>query len=464
MTVLQIPTARVVQPLLGTARYKGAYGGRGGLKSHFFAGMAVERALMDASFRFVGIRETQKSLEHSVKQLLADKIQDMNAGYYFRVMDKEIVINGDRGGHMIFQGMQQHTADSIKSLEGYDVAWGEEAHALSHTSLRMLRPTIRKPGSELWFSWNPRRRTDAVDQLLRGSHPPKSSIVIPTNWRDNPWFPEELRADMEEDRLRDPDTFGHVWEGDYLSDHAYQLIAMQWVVDASTRKYTPDGSRPRLRISVDVADGGPDSTVVTARLEYATFDLYLRQESHRFPQARAPIMAADAAEEMFNRFGGTVENGDDIVVDAMGVGSGTAGTLITRELPVICYAGGSSSDNNKKWRNRRVQSYLVMRNKFRDGRIAFAEDFVDDQREWQEFEEQVCMVRRRPGAERVEDLETKEQLTTREGVSPDRADSMAMQYATQAPSLSVDSPGTSSNNFESFEGVVAQHNDGGIHY
>jgi phage terminase large subunit len=114
--------------------------------------------------------------------------------------------------------MQNHTADSIKSLEGYDCAWVEEAQSLSQTSLDLLRPTIRKPGSELWFTWNPRQNSDPVDFLLRGPEPPKDAQVIKVNFNDNPWFPDVLKDEMEYDQRRDPDKFQHVWKGEYLTN------------------------------------------------------------------------------------------------------------------------------------------------------------------------------------------------------------------------------------------------------
>jgi len=114
--------------------------------------------------------------------------------------------------------MQNHTADSIKSLEGYDRAWVEEAQSLSQRSLDLLRPTIRKPNSELWFTWNPLNYTDPVDALLRGDDPPPHAIVQEVNFQDNPWFPDVLKAEMEYDRSRDPDKYKHVWLGGYSSN------------------------------------------------------------------------------------------------------------------------------------------------------------------------------------------------------------------------------------------------------
>lgn len=170
---------------------------------------------MDAKRRTVCVREVQKSLAQSVKRLLELKIEQLNAGAYFEV--QEAVIKSKRGdGMIIFQGMQNHTADSIKSLEGYDCAWVEEAQSLSQRSLDLLRPTIRKPGSELWFTWNPSQESDPVDHLLRGPKPPPDACVIQVNWQDNPWFPVVLRDEMEYDRDRDPDKYAHVWQGAYL--------------------------------------------------------------------------------------------------------------------------------------------------------------------------------------------------------------------------------------------------------
>ena len=212
MAVLEIATPRVFLPLVEAARYKGAFGGRGSGKSHFFGELAIERSIC-APTDIVCVRENQKSLDQSVKKLLEHKIEKLNAGAYFEVQDKRILASN--GGRIIFQGMQNHTAESIKSLEGYDIAWVEEAQTLSQRSLDMLRPTIRKNGSELWFSWNPRHETDPVDALLRGETPPPNATVVEANYSDNPWFPDVLRAEMEYDRSRDPEKYSHVWLGAY---------------------------------------------------------------------------------------------------------------------------------------------------------------------------------------------------------------------------------------------------------
>lgn len=212
MSELRIKIAEAFLPLEGPHRYIGAHGGRGSAKSHYFGERWLRESIAER-LDFVCLRETLKSLEFSVKKLLETKISTFNAGAYFEVQDRRILSR--RGGVTIFEGMQNHTADSIKSLEGFDRALFEEAQSASDKSLTLLRPTIRKPGSQMWFAWNPDQPTDPIDALLRGENPPPDSAVIEVNYMDNPWLPKELRDEMEYDRGRDPDKYAHVWLGKY---------------------------------------------------------------------------------------------------------------------------------------------------------------------------------------------------------------------------------------------------------
>jgi phage terminase large subunit len=193
-------------------RYKGAYGGRGAAKSHFFAEQLVLRCY-ERETRAACIREVQATIKDSVRQLLIDKIKKFNLGDFFQVLDGEI--RGANGSLIIFKGMQSYNADNIKSLEGFDIAWVEEAQTFSEMSLKMLRPTLRKEGSELWFSWNPRHDTDAVDKFFRGGRIITDGVAVRVNWYDNPWFPEVLRKEKDDDYGADPETAEHVWGGGY---------------------------------------------------------------------------------------------------------------------------------------------------------------------------------------------------------------------------------------------------------
>lgn len=254
---LGIETAEVFEPLLDPRRYKGAHGGRGSGKSHFFAEMLVERAILEPGLRAVCIREVQKSLKESAKKLIEDKIQALNVGHLFDVQTTEIKTPG--GGSILFQGMQDHTAETIKSLEGMDVAWVEEAQTLSEKSWRMLRPTIRKEGSEIWCSWNPRRRIDPVDQFFRGPQAANDNdiVCVAANWSDNPWFPEVLESERRRDEKNDPDGYNHVWDGGYVTilKGAYYAEALKRAEKDKRVTFVPVD--PNLRIHAFWDIGGP---------------------------------------------------------------------------------------------------------------------------------------------------------------------------------------------------------------
>jgi phage terminase large subunit len=175
--------------------------------------MMIERCIM-ATTRCVCLREVQKSIKESVKRLLEDKIQKLGVGSEFEVLETEIR-NKRNGSFIIFQGMLSHTAESIKSLEGYDIAWVEEAQSISAHSLRLLRPTIRKETAEIWFSWNPLNEDSAVDQLLRGPQAIRDAIVVEANYLDNPFCPDVMKNEAKLDKERDYDNFLHVWMGHY---------------------------------------------------------------------------------------------------------------------------------------------------------------------------------------------------------------------------------------------------------
>lgn len=267
---LQIQTPAWAEPWFQPARYKGAFGGRGSGKSHFVAEYIVERSLM-ARTDIVCIREIQKSLSQSVKKLIEMKIEALGVGHHFEV--QEARIKAKNGGQIIFMGMQNHTADSIKSLEGYDIAWVEEAQSLSARSLELLRPTIRKPGSEILFTWNPASPTDPVDVLLRGDNPPPDSVVLQVNWSDNPWFPDVLRQEMEYDRRRDAGKWSHVWEGAYLSNTEARVFR-NWRVEEF--EAPPDSV---LRFGADW--GFATDPTVLVRCYIVGRTLYIDHEAYR---------------------------------------------------------------------------------------------------------------------------------------------------------------------------------------
>lgn len=226
---LNIPTAEVFLPLLEPARDKGAWGGRGSGKSHFFGGLLVEDAVAEPGnsggegLRSICIREVQKDLSQSSKALIETKLREHRLGEAdgFKVYNDVITTPGD--GLIIFKGMNDYTAESVKSLEGFKRAWWEEAQTATSKSIMLLRPTMRAPGAQMWWSWNARRKKDPVDVMLRGAEKPTGAVVVRANWRDNPWFTAELDQERRDCMRMKPDDYEHVWEGEYITivDGAY---------------------------------------------------------------------------------------------------------------------------------------------------------------------------------------------------------------------------------------------------
>lgn len=241
---------------MSPARYKGAWGGRGSGKSHFFGEMLVEDSLLHKGLRSVCIREVQKSLKQSSKKLIEDKIAALGLGESdgFRIFKEVIETPGD--GLIMFQGMQDHTAESIKSLEGFNRAWVEEAQTLSSTSLRLLRPTIRSENSELWFSWNPRRKTDPVDKLLRQGNAPTGSVVVKANWSDNPWFPSVLEQERQDCLNDNPDEYDHVWDGGYATVMEGAYFAKHLATARTEGRISRVAADPLMTIRLFVDIGG----------------------------------------------------------------------------------------------------------------------------------------------------------------------------------------------------------------
>jgi phage terminase large subunit len=190
-------------------RYKVAYGGRGGAKSWGFA-----RALLiqgwEKEQRTLCAREFQNSIKDSVHKLLADQVRSLDMGMTYEIQDKSIK-NRMNGSEFYFAGLR-HNAENIRSFEGVDRCWVEEAKNVSKASWETLIPTIRKDSSEIWVSFNPELDSDETYRRFV-TKPPPSAVVRKINWTDNPWFPKVLRDEMDHLKATDPDAYLNVWEG-----------------------------------------------------------------------------------------------------------------------------------------------------------------------------------------------------------------------------------------------------------
>ena len=392
----------VFRPLVAPARFKGAWGGRGSGKSHFFGGLLCLRALKQRT-RAVCLREVQNSIKDSVKQLIEDKISAYGLSGYFDITDTQI--RGPNDSLFVFRGLKNHNAASIKSLEGFDIAWVEEAQTVSQKSLDLLIPTIRMPDSELWFSWNPESPTDPIDRFLR-KQKPAGAIVVRANYGDNPFFPDVLRADMERDRTCDHSKYAHVWLGGYRDVSDMQFIARETVREAQERQSGP-GEGPRI-MGLDVARFGDDRTVLVLRAghrvnriwRWSTLDLM--QTAGRVSE----IAAREKPQALF--------------VDGVGVGGGVVDRLRQLGLRVIDVNGGARAGNAARYRNKRAEMWARMRDWLRDvGEIPDDDELaIDLQAPNYAFD----------ALNRIQ-IEKKEDMKKRGLMSPDLADALALTFA-----------------------------------
>jgi len=281
LIIPRIETPRAFVPFLKPARYKGARGGRGSAKSHTFAENLIERCLMRKT-RWICLREHQISLRQSVKRLLEDKIIKLGVGSMFDVQDRLIKTPYD--GELVFSGMKNHTAESIKSYEDFDGSWFEEAQNASQVSLDMLRPTIRNPGSELWFTWNPKNPNDPIDVLLNGAEPPKNSIIETVSWRDNPWFPDELEEERQYDLRRDIDKYNHIWEGQFDVKSEARVFKRWKVANEDDRKELKEFirvGRVMPRYGGDFGYSIDPAVLIEIYVDKRTRKIYITREAYK---------------------------------------------------------------------------------------------------------------------------------------------------------------------------------------
>ncbi len=181
----------------------------------------------NSPLRILCARELQSSIKDSVYRLLADQIAAMGIGGLYEV--GKSYIRSTAGAEFIFKGLR-HNAEEIKSTEGVDIVWVEEAQLVSEASWKLLIPTIRAAGSEIWVSLNPVNEADATYRRFIAS-PPVGALVKKVNYSDNPWFPEELEAERAYMARTDPDSYAHVWEGKCLSLSDAQVLNGKWIID-----------------------------------------------------------------------------------------------------------------------------------------------------------------------------------------------------------------------------------------
>lgn len=406
---LEPQTAKVFAPLwTKPGRYKAAWGGRGSGKSNDRAQAVVLRMVTQPGSRIVCLREVQNSIKDSVYQLICDWINRLGLGGMFDITRDEI--RGPGQSLCIFRGMRDQNAESIKSLEGYTVAWFEEAQTCSQRSLDLLRPTIRAPGSELWFTWNPRARTDPIDMFLR-QKPPADAVVVKANFDSNPWFPAELEGERLLDETGDEARYRNIWLGDYEDQSDRQLISAK-VVDRAMTTKVETTRQDELIMAVDVARYGDDETVICwrrGRDAYSMPWVFLNK-----------LDTMEVAARVAHQFDNNRPNA--LFVDETGVGAGVVDRLKQLGYPVTPVNFGSKPDGmtDAKVANKRAEMWVRMR-EWMNGVSAIPDD--------PHLAAQLTAVEYKHDANNAILLEKKEDMKRRGLPSPDRADALALTFA-----------------------------------
>lgn len=387
-------------------RYKLYYGGRAGGKSYAFADSLLFLGRMD-TLLIACMREIQDSIKDSVHKLLADRIK------YYELSDYKVlqtkIINEVTKTTFIFKGLSEQNSQNIKSLEGVDIVWLEEAQKISKKSWDILNPTIRKKGSEIWISMNRETENDPVWNAL-AVHPDERTLIVKVNYTDNPFCPEDMYYLAEKCKRETPEDYEHIWLGAPISQSGNCLIAQKSVYKAC-KNVVGSISSP-LIIGLDVARFGDDSTVFCFRRGRKCLHLECFKGLNN-------VEVANKATFFINKY-----NPQRVFVDAGGVGGGVVDILhdrgFKRIVRPIMFA--SKAFDEDRYHNRRAQMW-------------------DDMRIWLDSEQgvsipnddglcdELCTVQKKYDSRGRLLLEEKAEIKKRLGKSPDKADALALTFA-----------------------------------
>lgn len=364
--------------------------------------------------RIACVREVQLSIKDSVRQLLIDIIQRLQLGHLFTVLDTEI--RGPNGSLCIFRGMKDQNAESIKSLEGFDIFWWEEAQTASEKSLMLLRPTMRKAGGEMWFTWNPRFKTDPIDVLLR-QNPPEGAVVVEANWGDNPWFSKELEEERSHDLLGDRENYLHVWEGHYLAADEMQLISAK-LVEVARKNSGVSHPTDELVLGVDVARGGSDRSTIAVRrgrdAKTRPWEVFGKGDRRQRDTMQLAAHVAHMIDDM---------RPDATFVDEGGVGGGVIDRLNQMGYDITPVNSSSAADGltRVKCANKRAEMWQRMKEWMGQPDIAIPDSTA--------LETDLTGPLFKYDANNAILLEKKEDMKKRGVRSPDEADALALTFA-----------------------------------
>lgn len=402
---LKIKLARAFLPLINEhKRIKLYYGGRGGGKSYGFADalliLGLQRKLLIAC-----VREIQESIKDSVHRLLSERISFYGLDE-FDVKESEI-LNRVNGTRFIFKGLRNQDAQKIKSMEGVDIVWIEEAQTISKKSWEVLAPTIRKDGSEIWISMNRMEENDPLWVLL-AANPDERTIIKKVNFYDNPFCPEEIKAQAFDCQKKNMADYMHIWEGEPLSQGAHKLIDALKVREAMKRKAEP--KKAPLVVGLDIARFGDDATVFCYRCgqKCLGFDVYFKKSVVEVASIATHIIETQKPQKVF--------------LDVGGVGGGVYDILKERGFRSVIKGVnfGSKALNDERYANRRAEMWDKVK------------DWLDDDVELTSDEmlfNELAAVNKKYDFRGRLILEEKEEVKKRIGRSTDMADALALTFA-----------------------------------
>lgn len=375
MPSLQLPD-KLVPFLERPKRFNVLYGGRGSGKSFSVAALMLMAAQTKGA-KIAAYREYMNSIDDSVHSLLKQQIETMQLKG-FEVQNNQILFQGQPV--FKFRGLAKNI-ESVKSMSGFNLFWLEEGQTISEESLRVVTPTLREEGSQLWITANPRSRNDAFSKRFlvpfehelnkNGIYEDDLHLIVRVNWDDNPFFPEVLRQEMEYDRDHTSTAmFRHVWEGDYYDSVEDALISVEQfeaAIDAHVKLgFKPEGP---IICSHDPSDLGPDAKGYAKRQGSVILDV---REMLTGDSNEGLDWALDLARQ---------ENADWFVWDGDGIGLGLRrqvlqaldGTRIQHEMfrgsegaedPMLYYGGDKGRTNKDTFLNRRAQYYWKLKDRF----------------------------------------------------------------------------------------------------
>lgn len=359
------------------------------------------------TLRIACMREIQESIKDSVYKLLCDRIAFYDLTDY-KIMETRI-INKITGTTFIFKGLQEQNAANIKSLEGVDIVWLEEAQKISKKSWDILDPTIRKAGSEIWISMNREEENDPVWAAV-GANPDNRSLVVKVNYYDNPYCPEEMKYLALKCQRENPDDYEHIWLGAPANSGSYKLIAYKTVRQAAETVLF-NSSSP-LIVGVDVARFGDDRTVFCFRRGRLC-------EGFKCLSQADNVEVANFATRIIREYRPV-----RLFIDAGGVGGGVVDILLDRGYKKIVrpVMFGEKALLDERYHNRRAEMWDELR---RWLEATPAAKIPEDDTLFAEL----CAVNKKYDSRGRLQLEEKDEIKKRLGRSPDMADALALTFA-----------------------------------